>query len=181
HMSSPTSGVGIVGRLRKGHTLDEARARLATLGPPPGRIGKMSWHVADIQTAAIPAVTREGTLRFASLLGGTVALLVLIGCATVGLLLLVRTEARREEFATCLALGATHTQLVRGVVLEGAILTALAACLSPLVAWWLFSAVSTFQLPGDISLDLLDLSLDRHAVAVVLSAAAATTVLIAVL
>jgi predicted permease len=179
HTSSPTSGVGIVGRLRNGQTLDEARARLTTLGPPPGRSGQIGWHVTNIQTAAIPAVAREGTIRFARLLAATVGLLVLIGCSTVGLLLLVRTEARREEFATCLALGATRAQLARGVVIEGAILTALAACLSPLVAWWLFSVVSTFQLPGGIALGLLDLSLDRRAVVVVLSAAAAATLLIA--
>lgn len=179
HTTSPTSGVGIIGRLRDGHTPDEARTRLATLGPPPGRSGQISWHVTDIQTAAIPAVAREGTIRFARLLAATVGLLVLIGCSTVGLLLLVRTEARREEFATCLALGATRAQLARGVVIEGAILTALGACLSPLVAWWLFSVVSTFQLPGGIALGLLDLSLDRRAVVVVLSAAAAATLLIA--
>jgi len=70
--------------------------------------------------------------------------------------LLVRTEARRVEFATCLALGATRAQLARGIIMEGAILTTAAASLSPLVARWLFSAVSTFQLPGGIALGLLD-------------------------
>lgn len=178
--TSPTSGVGIIGRLRAGQTAEEARARLAALAPPPGR-GQVSWRVTGIQTAAIPAVAREGTVRFARLLGTTVGLLLLIGCSTLGLLLLVRTEARREEFATCLALGATRAQLGRGVVIEGAILTALAACLSPLVAWWLFSVMSTFQLPGGIALGLLELSLDRRTVAAVLSAAAAATLLIAAL
>jgi predicted permease len=91
----------------------------------------------------------------------------------------VRTEARREEFATCLALGATRAQLARGVVIEGAILTSLAACLSPLVASWLFSTVSTFQLPGGIALGLLDLSLDRRALAIVAALAVGTTLLIA--
>jgi ABC-type antimicrobial peptide transport system permease subunit len=92
-----------------------------------------------------------------------------MGCTTVGLLLVVRTEARREEFATCLALGATRTRLARGIILEGAMLTLAAAALSPLVAWWLFSAVSAFQLPGGIALGLLDLSLDRRSVAVILT------------
>jgi predicted permease len=179
HTSSPTVGLGIIGRLRAGQTFEEARARLATVGPLPGRGGKVSWYVTNIQTAAIPSVARQGTIRFARLLTTTVCLLVLIGCSTVGLLLLVRTEARREEFATCLALGATRTQLARGVVIEGAILTTLAACLSPLVASWLFSAVSSFQLPGGIALGLLDLSLDRRALAIILALAAATTLLIA--
>jgi putative ABC transport system permease protein len=179
HTSSPTAGLGIIGRVRAGQTFEEARARLATVGPLPGRGDQVSWHVTDIQTAAIPAIAREGTSRFARLLTTTVGLLVLIGCSTVGLLLLVRTEARREEFATCLALGATRAQLARGVVIEGAILTSLAACLSPLVASWLFSAVSTFQLPGGIALGLLDLSLDRRALAIILALAAGTTLLIA--
>ena len=178
HTSSPTAGVRMVGRLRHGQTLEELRVRLAALGPPPEAGGQISWSVIGIQTAAVPAVAREGAVRFARLLTATVGLLVLIGCTTVGLLLLVRTEARREEFATCLALGATRGQLARGVFLEGAILTALAACLSPLVAWWLFSAVSTFQLPGGIALDSLNLSLDGRAVSIVLASAAAATVLI---
>lgn len=179
HTSSPTAGLGIIGRIKAGQTLEEARARLATLGPLPGRGGQISWSVTDIQTAAIPAVAREGTIRFARLLATTVGLLVLIGCSTVGLLLLVRTEARREEFATCLALGATRAQLARGVVIEGAILTSVAACLSPLVASWLFLIVSAFQLPGGIALGLLDLSLDRRALAIVAALAVGTTLLIA--
>jgi putative ABC transport system permease protein len=181
HPASATTGVGIIGRLRDGQVLEQARARLATLGARPGRSGSVSWHVIDIQTAALPAVAREGTVRFARLLAATVVLLVLIGCSTVGLLLLVRTEARREEFAICLALGATRAQLARGIVIEGALLTIAAASLSPLVAWWLFSALSTFQLPGGIALGLLDLSLDRQALAVVLMGAAAATLLIALI
>jgi putative ABC transport system permease protein len=179
HTSSPTAGLGIIGRVRAGQTFEEVRARLAAISPLPGRGGQVSWHVTDIQTAAIPAVAREGTIRFARLLATTVGLLVLIGCSTVGLLLLVRTEARREEFATCLALGATRAQLARGVVIEGAILTGLATCLSPLVASWLFSVLSTFQLPGGIVLALLDLSLDRSALAIIAALAIGTTLLIA--
>ncbi len=104
-----------------------------------------------------------------------------IGSSTVGLLLLVRTEARRGEFATRLALGATRAQLARGVLIEGAILTSVAAGLSPIVASWLFSAVSTFELPGGIALGLLDLSLGRRALGVILGLAAVTTLLIAVI
>jgi MacB-like periplasmic core domain len=177
HQSSPTAGVGMVGRLRAGETFERARARLDTLLPPSkpaASMGSIKWSVVDIRTAAIPATAREGTIQFARLVGATVALLVLIGCTTVGLLLVVRTEARREEFATCLALGATRMRLARGIILEGAILTLAAAALSPLVAWWLFSAVSAFQLPGGIALGLLDLSLDGRSVAVILATAQAS-------
>jgi predicted permease len=184
HQSSPTAGVGMIGRLRAGETFEQAQVRLDALLPPSGpgaSMGSMKWGVIDLRTAAVPATAREGTIQFARLLGTTVALLVLIGCTTVGLLLIVRTEARREEFATCLALGATRTQLARGIILEGAILTLAAAALSPLVAWWLFSALGAFQLPGGIALGLLDLSLDRRSLAMILTAAAGVTLVIGVI
>jgi predicted permease len=181
HQSSPTWGLGVIGRLRDGDTFEQARARLASLGPLPGARSSvpLRWYVIDISTAALPALTREGTRQFGRLMATTVVLLVVIGCSTVGLLLLVRTEARREEFATCLALGATRFQIARGVVLEGALLALAAASLSPLVTWWLFSILGTFQLPGGITLGLLDLSIDRRALAVIVGAAAAATFSIA--
>jgi len=39
------------------------------------------------------------------------------------MLVLIRTEARSDEFAMCLALGATRARLVRGIVVEGALLS----------------------------------------------------------
>ena len=177
---SPTSGVTLVGRLRAGQSADEVTTRIAAL-PAPDRRGPSNLRLIAINTAAIPFMARDGMAQFARLLGSTVALLLLIGCSNVGLLLLVRTEARKEEFATCLALGATRGQLARGIVLEGAVLTLAASCLSPVVAQWLFSAVSAFQLPGGIDLGLLELSLDARAMSVSLGSATAATLLIALM
>lgn len=61
-------------------------------------------------------------MQFSRLLGVTVGLLVLIGSSTVGMLVLVRTEARRDEFAICAALGAPASRLARGVAIEGGLL-----------------------------------------------------------
>ena len=178
HNTSPTAGITVVGRMRSGQTAEQVIAQLRAL--PEAALRGERWQVVDINTAAVPAASREGTTRFGRLLGSTVALLLLIGCSTVGLLLLVRTEARKEEFATCLALGASRARLAGSVVIEGAILTAIGAALAPLVAHWLFSAVSTFQLPGGISLGLLELKVDPRAVAVSTGCAALATLVIAV-
>lgn len=175
--TSPSAGVTIVGRARQGETAEQIASRLAPLPQLKGPRG--TPRALPINSTAIPLAARENTSHFARLLSGTVILLLLIGCSTVGMLLLVRTEARRVEFATCLALGATRARLARGIVLEGAILAATGAALSPLVAWWIFSAVSTHQLPGGISLGLLGLRLDAAALAVALGTAMLATIVIA--
>jgi putative ABC transport system permease protein len=116
--------------------------------------------------------------QFARLLGATVGLLMLIGCATVGTLLLVRTEARREEFAMCLALGATRSRLSRGIAAEGALLAAAGAALALPVTLWLFGIVRAFQLPGGVNLELLDLRVDTRVLAAAAAAAVLATLLL---
>src|SRR5690606_14669604 len=54
-----------------------------------GDVGPLS--LTSVNTAAIPELARAGTAQFATPLSSTVALLLLFGCLTVGVLLLVRT------------------------------------------------------------------------------------------
>lgn len=114
--SSPQGWLTIVGRLSSDSSPALALARLSTMSETRRA---PQYVLTDINTAAIPAIARGGIRQFSRLLGLTVGLLLLIGCSTVGMLLLVRTEARQPEFATCLALGASRLRLVRGVAIEG--------------------------------------------------------------
>jgi predicted permease len=63
----------------------------------------------------------------------------------------------------CLALGATRLRLARGVAVEGGLLAVAGAVLAIPIADWLFTLIATFQLPGRIEIERLDLSLDRSA------------------
>ena len=151
-----------------------AAARVNALLQPSGPAGSTTrYGVVDASTAALPATARAGVQQFARLLMGTVGLLVLIGCASVAMLLLIRTEARREEFATCLALGASKRRLAAGVAIEGGMAALIAAALSLPVTAWLFAALSTFQLPGGVDLELLELSVNLG----VVTAAAAVAII----
>lgn len=177
--SSPTAGTMILGRLRTGVTHVEAASRLAALNPtPPGRPAA-PIVLLPVNQAAIPEAARPGMVRFSRLLAATVGLLLFIGCTTVGMLLLIRTEARRAEFAMCMALGASRGRLARGIAIEGALLAAAGSLAALPVAWWLFGLIRIFQLPGNISVELLELSLDARVLAVTIGAAITAVLLIA--
>jgi predicted permease len=176
--SSPTAWMTIVGRLRPGMSAEQAAARLGALLLGPGR--PSGFGLTPVNTAAIPEAARAGMARFSRLLAITVGLLLLIGCATVGMLLLIRTDARREEFAMCLALGASRARLARSVVIEGGLLAiAGAACALP-IAWWLFAGVRTFELPGGVAIELLELSLDARTVTTAAACAVAALLVISI-
>ena len=70
----------------------------------------------------------------AGLLGGVVALLLLVVCANVTNLMLTRALVRRRELAIRLSLGATRRRVVRLLAAEGAVLGVLGGALGLAVA-----------------------------------------------
>lgn len=172
--------VELVGRLPDGMVTAEAEGVLDArqidwFGSTPEK----KFVLTDVETAALSETSRADLRKFATMLGSTVALLLVIGSLTVGMLLLMRTEARGTEFALCLALGASRLRLGAGVAIEGIILAAAGVVLALPVSQLLFSGISVFQLPGDIRVELLDLRLDARVLAGAAGAAAGALILIA--
>jgi len=178
--SSPSAWLTILGRLKTPGTAEQTRQALAAYmeGLPVELRRGGTPVLTDINTSALPEPSRDGMRQFTRLLATTVGLLLLIGGLTVGMLLLIRTEARRDEFAMCLALGATRGGLMAGVVAEGALLTLAGVLLSLPATIWLFAGISTFQLPGGVDLGLLELSTGWQTLAAAAAAALLSSALI---
>jgi macrolide transport system ATP-binding/permease protein len=77
-----------------------------------------------------------------------VFLVLLIACANVSSLLLVRSLARRHEMTVRLAVGARRGRLVRQLLSEGLILSTLAAAGGLMVAYWCRNALAPIFTPG---------------------------------
>ncbi len=140
----------VVGRLAPGATLDQARAEVATIGATLER--EYPRENSDVRIFLSPL--RDELLGEARgpilLLAGAVLCLLGVACANVANLLLLRSLARRREFAVRAALGASGPRLVRQLVVESTLLALAGGAVALLVAWGalqLFLALAPADVP----------------------------------
>jgi predicted permease len=148
----------VVGRLaprtspaRAGEEMDLFGTRLAAAFPEQRR----GWSIAVAQGAGFNPDTRRDVAAFLRILQGAVALVLAIACANVAHLLLVRGSARRKELALRASLGAARGRLVRQLLTESVVLSALGGLVGLVLAYWssgLLSALPTMAFPGTVDL-----------------------------
>ncbi|HYN86197.1 MAG TPA: ABC transporter permease [Pyrinomonadaceae bacterium] len=126
----------VVGRLRPGVSVDEARAELSALGR---RLKEEHGSGTDaLELTAVPLQEyMVGHVRgVLMILLGAVALLLLIACANVANMMLAQATARRREVAVRAALGASRLRLARQFVTESILLALAAGALGALLSYW---------------------------------------------
>ncbi|HEY4132081.1 MAG TPA: ABC transporter permease, partial [Gemmatimonadaceae bacterium] len=130
----------LVGRLKPGVTPAQARGELTTLlrqwsAQSPGmHTPNDSTH--RLQLASLRDEVIGNVARALWILQGAVVFVLLIACANVANLLLVRAEGRHKEFAIRTALGAGRGRILRQFMAEGLVITTLGAVLGLAIARW---------------------------------------------
>jgi predicted permease len=120
----------LIGRLKPSATLTTARAEIARVTAdlqarfPNDKTAGVTYHVEPMKAYVISGVR---TSIFS--LMGAVVLVLLIACANVGNLLLVRASQRERELAVRAAMGGSPFAIVRQLLAESIELAALAAIL----------------------------------------------------
>jgi predicted permease len=160
------SWLTLLGQLKPGVTVEQARAQLNTLtqtfaqtlvtdGPPP----RHTATVVRIDDGN--ATQRQQMTAAALLLGGVVGAVLLIGCANVANLLLSRAAARRRELAVRLAIGASRTRIVRQLLAESLLLSLIGGVAGVGLAWAMIRGLQAAPPPSGL-LPAFEFAIDQR-------------------
>jgi putative ABC transport system permease protein len=141
----------MVGRLKPGVTPAQAIAEARMLGArvdaahkePEGGPGMGATAVTLNGTRVDPRVRRSVLVLL-----GAVTFVLLIACANIANLFLVRARARRREIAVRLAMGAARKRVVRQLLTESLLLASLGGVAGVILAWWGVKLLSAFNPAG---------------------------------
>jgi predicted permease len=131
----------IIGRMKADMSIERAQADIESIaarleqedpGPQKGR---------GIRVQPLDSALFGNLRRVLRVLQGAVGCVLLIACANVAGLLLVRATARQKEVAIRLALGASSKRIIRLFLTESVILSGVGALLGVALAWFGLRAI----------------------------------------
>jgi len=158
---------GFFGRLAPGTDMKRAQREMDLLAdrfadglPPSKRLPALLLY-RDLR---IRPGNQDILARSLELLSAVVGLLMLVVCANVGGLLLVKAAARQEEIGVRLTLGVTRGRLVRQLLAESTALSLVGGALGFVLSLWTVDVLHGLSL-GQYLPRIRDLSVDGRVVA----------------
>jgi len=139
--------VNVIGRLRDGEGLEDARAELAVVA---NRLAA-AWPETHEGTGVLAVPARgmrpgdaERSMRLIRVLTAVVLLVLVAACANLAGMLLARNLGRRREVAIRLALGASRGRIIQRLLAETLIVSSLGGALGLVLAAWAQSFLVPF-------------------------------------
>jgi putative ABC transport system permease protein len=159
--------LGVIARLKPEVNFTQAQAEMTTIAGNleeqyPATNTGWGTKVLTLHERFVGDVSR--TLL---VLMGAVCFLLLIACANIANLLLVRASTRRKEIAIRAALGASRLRLTRQLLTESVVLSLFGGALGLLIAVWGLNLLVSF-IPGNLP-RLNEITLDNRAMIFTLS------------
>jgi putative ABC transport system permease protein len=124
----------VIGRLKPGETLEQARANLATIQANLGNQFPKTDADLTVDIQPLKEVTVGGVRSSLWVLFGSVSLLLLIACTNIAALLVSRAASREREISIRYSLGATRARVTAQLLAETFVLAAAGAAFGLLLA-----------------------------------------------
>ena len=134
-------------RLKPGISAARAQLGLASLGAELSRLaigGDSVRRPVIVPASGATIATQREYSSLARLLGAIAAVLLIIACANLSGLLIVRGVSRAREIALRLSLGATRVRIARQLLVESGALAMLGGALGVLLAVWTSRQLMSF-------------------------------------
>jgi predicted permease len=156
--------IHLIARLQDGVDARTANAAVALVAPASDRPNAATAiRLVPASTPIFDPDARSSASRLALLVAGIAGLVLVIACANVANLLIVRGGARRREIGLRLAVGASRSRIARQMVTEAVVLGAAGCGVGLLVAHWTLQLVIALAPPSAVPAGIV-VSLDSRVI-----------------